>query len=198
MSSHQEDRVFSPVCLGHYTKAFPVLAGKALCGQGCYSAVFDNGDSVLKLTCDHVYRDFICSCSGSPGVPKLIKDHGFIEDEEFGIVHLLEIEKLTPLDKWDHESLVLESKAIAQAIEYRVAARELGESPEYGNKALVNAVKDVIGSQMFSRPIMWALSSICKFIEKSGHDVLFDLKNPANFMTNGKHLIISDPLIPVD
>lgn len=194
-TSEDNCRVFNPADLSLYIEKFPVLQDKTEIGQGCYSAVFDNNGTVLKLTCDTVYKDFLCAHTGTPGVPKLIKYHGeaVVENE---LVYLLEVEKLSRLDKWDHEAMMLESEALSRALNYRIAAYELAENPTLGNAAFAKAIGDVIASRMFSTPVMWALSAISKFVTNYGTDTVLDL-HPSNFMTNGKNLVISDPLIPV-
>lgn len=177
---------------------FPVLAGKQIVGRGCYSIVYECTDNtVLKLTCDPVYPDFVRLKSGVPGVPKLVNDYGSFDCHDYGQISLLEVVKLRPLDKWDNETMVLESRAVASAVDFRLAARELGEKPELGKFSHARALKDLTASRMFSASVSWALLAISDYIEKSDQDVLLDLQNPANFMTDGTNLVISDPLIPV-
>lgn len=177
---------------------FPVLAGKNIVGRGCYSIVFEcTENTVLKLTCDPVYPDFVRSKSGVPGVPKLVNDYGSFFCPEYGNISLLEVVKLRQLDRWDHETMFLESRAVASAVDFRLAARELGETPELGKASHAKALRDLTASKMFSASVSWALLAISNFIEKSDHDVVLDLQNPSNFMTDGTNLVISDPLVPV-
>ena len=71
------------------------LVGKRVKARGTYCAVFDNGDSVLKLTtCRASYymvTDGVAACSG-PNFPKLVNDYGEVADDLF----LYEVEKLKP------------------------------------------------------------------------------------------------------
>lgn len=198
-TSSSSEQVFRPADLSYFIEKFPDLAGKAIIGKGCFSYVFEGNhpDTVLKLTCDMVYRDFILSKGSKVGLPKLFKNCGTIESTEFGSVSLLEIGRLTPLDKWDHERMVLERDAVSSAIEFKVAMSEIDTGMMPCQVAHAMALRDIRRTSMFSPAVGSALTAISQFMEETEHDVLLDLRNPANYMTDGKSLIITDPLIMV-
>ena len=76
-------------------KKHEALIGKRVKARGSYCAVFDNGDSVLKLTtCRASYymvTDGVAACVG-PNFPRLVNDYGEVADDLF----LYEVEKLKP------------------------------------------------------------------------------------------------------
>ena len=55
------NKVFFIQDLSFYRSKFPVLDGKQMIGDGCFSYVFEGTkqSTVLKLTCDSVYAEFI-------------------------------------------------------------------------------------------------------------------------------------------
>ena len=74
----------------------PALQGKTRIGRGFYSVVFDNGDTVLKLTADAHHYDLLQFYADSACFPKVVTNHGHVGDQKRGEfpLYLLEIEKL--------------------------------------------------------------------------------------------------------
>lgn len=87
----------------------PALRGKQRIGRGFYSVVFDNGDTVLKLTADAHHYDLLQFYAEGPHFPKVIVNHGYVGDQKAGEfpLYLLEIEKLVKVPgKTDNSRLV--------------------------------------------------------------------------------------------
>ena len=85
------------------------LRGKQRIGRGFYSAVFDNGDTVLKLTADAHHYDLLQFYAEGPHFPKVIVNHGYVGDQKAGEfpLYLLEIEKLVKVpSKTDNSKIV--------------------------------------------------------------------------------------------
>lgn len=74
----------------------PALQGKARIGRGFYSIVFDNGDTVLKLTADAHHYDLLQFYAEGSCFPKVVNNYGCVGDQKRGNfpLYLLEIEKL--------------------------------------------------------------------------------------------------------
>lgn len=74
----------------------PALKGKTRIGRGFYSVVFDNGDTVLKLTADAHHYDLLQFYADSSCFPKVVVNHGYVGEQKRGEfpLYLLEIEKL--------------------------------------------------------------------------------------------------------
>lgn len=182
-----------------YIEKFPCLAGKQMIGQGCYSYVFesDSPNTVLKLTCDPVFAEFARLKSGQPGVVKVVQDYGSIESNQFGQVSLFELERLSHLKKWHHDSLILERDAVSKAIMFKIAMSELESGMMPCQVAHANALKEIRKAGLFSETVGSALNVIADYMEETELDVLLDLGNPDNFMTDGSRLIITDPLMLV-
>lgn len=178
---------------------FPILFGKKEIGTGCYSRAFEGTtpDTVLKLTVDQPYYDFIRLHGSGEGIPKLHKDWGTADDEVHGQLYLVEIQRLMPLKRWDHENLILERDAIIGSVGYRVAMSELIDDGLPCQTGHANALDEVRDTRMFSEPIAEALTSIGQYLRTSDHDLLLDLSNPDNFMTDGTRLYITDPFLMV-
>lgn len=183
-----------------YAQKFPCLVGKNMIGQGCFSYVFESGNpnTVLKLTCDPVFAEFARLKSGQPGVVKIVHDYGSIESNELGQVSLFELERLSHLKKWDHDRLILERDAVASAITFKIAASEIDTGMMPCQVAHAMALEEIRKSQMFSDSVGSALSAISDYMRQTELDVLLDLGNPDNYMTDGRSLIITDPLMLVN
>lgn len=190
------NKVFFIQDLAFYRSKFPILAGKQIIGDGCFSYVFKGTEksTVLKLTCDSVYAEFIRLKGGEFGIPRLMNDYGSVYTELYGEVFLFEIERLRPLSKWDHDGMILERDAISSAISYKVALSEIESGMMPCQVAHAAALDEVRMSGIFSDSASSALSAIAEYMKVTDLDVLLDLQNPDNFMTNGRHLIITDPL----
>ncbi len=74
----------------------PALRGKKQIGRGFYSIVFDNGDTVLKLTADAHHYDLLQFYAEGKSFPAVINNHGYVGEQTHGKfpLFLLEIEKL--------------------------------------------------------------------------------------------------------
>lgn len=93
----------------HVINSHPALRGKQRIGRGFYSVVFDNGDTVLKLTADAHHYDLLQFYAEGPHFPKVIVNHGYVGDQKAGEfpLYLLEIEKLVKVPgKTDNSKIV--------------------------------------------------------------------------------------------
>lgn len=74
----------------------PALRGKKQIGRGFYSIVFDNGDTVLKLTADAHHYDLLQFYAEGKSFPKVINNYGLVGEQVRGDfpLYLLEVEKL--------------------------------------------------------------------------------------------------------
>lgn len=180
-----------------YLDAFPVLADKEVIGKGEFSVVYDGTrpDTVLKLTCDAAYVQFIKQSAGRPGLPAFVRQIGTMKCRDHGSIYLIEIPRLhVVLD----ETMMLERDAVIAAITYSVAKSERFNGIVPCQECHAGALQELSMCGVFSYAIRQALAAIARFMRKTKHDVLVDLRNPDNFMTDGKSLIITDPLLMVN
>lgn len=182
-----------------YTEKFPCLVDKKIIGNGCYSYVFEGEtpNTVLKLTCDPVYAEYMRLKSGQPGVGKIVHDYGSIESNELGQVSLFAIERLSHLRKWYHDNLILERDALLNTVQFKIAMSEIDTGMMPCQVAHAMALEEIRASRMFSNSVGSALSAISDYMQQTEFDVLLDLGNPDNYMTDGRQLIITDPLMLV-
>lgn len=180
-----------------YLDAFPVLADREVIGKGEFSVVYagDSPTTVLKLTCDTAYVQFIRQNAGKPGLPATFKLLGKMQCRDHGTIYLIEIPRLSVvLD----ETMMLERDAVIAAITYSVAKSERFNGIIPCQECHAGALQELSMCGVFSYAIRQALAAIARFMRKTKHDVLVDLRNPDNFMTDGKSLIITDPLLMVN
>lgn len=80
----------------------PALRGKKRIGRGFFAAVYDNGDTILKMTCDSRAYEFHCDMGGlhvdgNIHFARVIEDHGCIGHQGDLRINLMEMEKLEKL-----------------------------------------------------------------------------------------------------
>lgn len=194
-----DSQVFHLADFVMYTQKFPCLIGKKVIGRGCYSYVFEGETpgTVLKLTCDPVYAEFVRMKSGAPGVAKVVEDFGSIESNELGRVSLFALERLSHLQKWHHDSMILERDALLSTVSFKIAMSEIDTGMMPCQVAHAMALEEVRDSRMFSDTVGSALMAISDYMKTTEQDVLLDLGNPDNYMTDGRSLVITDPLMLV-
>lgn len=177
---------------------FPMLKDKAVLGKGVFSRVYEGSkpDTCYKLTMDAVYCRFMKQYGNVPGIPRLHRFCGDIPSPVHDRLYLLEIQRLMPLRKWDHERLILERNALMHLVDYRVDVNErevrtLVDWPgRLRHAAALTECRDI---GIFSESIRSALTAIALFMTEEGDDLLLDLMNPQNYMTDGQDLYITDP-----
>lgn len=185
-----------------YLERFPVLRGKALLGKGEFSYVFEGccPDTVYKLTSDETTVNFLLlgRIKGCDGLVEFIEYHGFMDSSEHPQgVHLVELRRLQVIEPDTHRNLYYERESVMAAIRHRIieSDRFIGVIP--AQERYAGALEELALSNLFSPSISKALMWIAKFMGASTLDLLHDLCNPANYMTDGTRLIITDPLVTV-
>lgn len=192
------DQVFTLARLPNYKKVFPQLKDRKKLGRGVFSIVYEGSeDTVLKFGCDPAYYDFIKAKGGSEGLPKLVNDFGTVTDKYGEEVFLVEIEKLKPLHKWDHERLILQRDALIGMVSYKIAESEIRSGMVPAALYQADALRGVAESCMFDWSVRSGLRALADFFEHTDLDVTLDMANPENYMTNGSDLIITDPVMMI-
>ncbi|MEG0063057.1 MAG: hypothetical protein RR740_00490 [Pseudomonas sp.] len=195
--SHHFELEDAPDYLAH----FPVLVGKAQLGRGEFSIVFesDHPDTVLKLTCDAATVNFLMM--GHPhvkeGLVEVVKYHGDMPCCEHGQVFLIELKRLHRIEPDTHRDLYYERESVMAAIRHRIIQSDRLEGVVDAQQRYAGAIQELALSRLFSSNINKALVWIATFLRSSPLDLLHDLCNPDNYMTDGTRLIITDPLICV-
>jgi hypothetical protein len=185
-----------------YLARFPELRGKAQLGRGEYSVVFEGHcpNTVFKLTVDETTVNFLLGgrLKGCDGIVEFIEYHGFMESSEHPQgVHLVELRRLQEIEVDTHRNLFCERASVIAAIRHRIMESDRFEGIIPAQERHAGALQELAASNLFSRSISRALEWIANFMKSSPLDLLHDLCNPANYMTDGVRLIITDPLVTV-
>ncbi len=92
------------------TRQHKALQGLPVMARGVFSAVFDKGDTVLKLTTDPITYALLSDpvLSRDPHFPKVHKRHGIVGKQGNVFLYLLEMEKLRSISCYKRESRLLE------------------------------------------------------------------------------------------
>lgn len=185
-----------------YLAQFPVLKGKEQIGNGEFSVVFEGScpNTVLKLTADYTTVNLLLlgRVKGCDGIVEFIEYHGCIDSPEHPDgVHLIELKRLQNICPSDHRPLYWERESIIATIRHRILESDRYEGILPAQERHAGALQELALSNLFSHPISNALEWIANFMRASTLDLLHDLCNPANYMTDGHRLIITDPLVTV-
>lgn len=181
-----------------YLAHFPVLAGKAQIAQGEYSVVFEGTkpDTVLKLTCDSISASF-AKKHGSPTFCPVLECHGSMHSNDHGDVMLIELPRLRPIT-WDNDrKMFMERDMVMAAAKYLIAESETFNGIVDCQQCHASALEDLADSGIVSHSIRQGLVTLSKWLRTTMHDVMIDICNPDNYMTDGRSLIITDPINPV-
>lgn len=185
-----------------YLAQFPVLKNKAILGRGEYSVVFEGSepDTVLKLTVDETTVEFLISgrIQGCAGLVEFITYHGCMDSAEHTQgVHLVELRRLQVVEADTHQAMYWERESVIATIRHRILESDRFEGLIPAQERHAGALQELSLSNLFSESISKALSFIAAFMKTSPLDLLHDLCNPANYMTDGSSLIITDPLVTI-
>lgn len=181
-----------------YLAHFPVLKDKVVIGQGEYSVVFEGTrpDTVLKLTCDAISASFARQ-HGNPTFCPVLEFHGEMQSQDHPVITLLELPRLRELT-WDGDrSMFMERDMVMAAAKYLIADSEQFNGIVDCQQCHAGALEELADSGIVSPSIRQALIILAKWLRRTVHDVLIDICNPNNYMTDGKSLIITDPINPV-
>lgn len=185
-----------------YLERFPELRGKAQIGRGEFSIVFEGPceNTVYKLTVDETTVNLLLlgRIQGCDGMVEFIEYLGCLSSSEHPQgVHLVELKRLESIDREIHSALYYERESVMATIRHRImeSDRYIGVIPAQERHA--GALKELALSNLFSASISKALMWIANFMESSTADLMHDLCNPANYMTDGHRLIITDPLVTI-
>jgi hypothetical protein len=185
-----------------YLAQFPVLKGKKELGRGEFSVVFEGccPNTVLKLTVDTTTVTWLLGgrVKGCDGIVEFVEYHGQMKSSEHPDgVHLIELKRLQEIHPCDHRPLYYERDSIIATIRHRMLESDRFEGIIPAQERYAGAIQELALSNLFSQSISKALTWIADFMKTSQLDLLHDLCNPANYMTDGRRLIITDPLVTV-
>lgn len=173
-------------------------------GRGMFCTVFDKGDTVLKLTADHIqyhfYTDY-CAPQG-PYYPTMIRDYGIVGEQGEYVLYLVEMEKLTPFGRRD------EVADLAW-----LQRRELMRAYQRHRVRVISKFWHIINPVMFSSSLDAAVLNelaLDESIDKDMREVVGELSmfvcnyqcttdlHRANFMLRGDQLVLNDVVADVE
>ena len=180
------------------------LQGLPLIGRGMFCAVFDRGDTVLKLTADriqyHFYTDY-CAPTGDY-YPTLVQNHGPVGRQDETDLYLVEMEKLTKIG--------LRAECSDRAW---IQRRELMKAYERHRCRLVSKFWHILNPVTFSNEVssatLYEVSSD-ESLEEDIRDLCGELStfvsdyacsadfHRANFMLRGDQLVLNDVVADVE
>lgn len=180
----------------------PALQGLPILGSGTFCTVFDNGKTVLKLTCDDIqygYSTDYCAPKGRH-FPKLIKNHGVVGEQDELALYLFEVEKIQPIKRGRHAPTAAKTlQLLLEQSSFKYWETQCNMSRSGGHKSPVIRAKEIsritlekcAESKKFSPGMRDALDLLSNFVANYGASI--DMHR-ANFMLRGKTLVFNDPV----
>lgn len=107
------------------------------------------------------------------------------------------LRRLQEIDPYIFPNMYWERESVMAAIRHRILESDRFEGIIPAQERYAGALHELAMSSLFSRSISKALEWIASFMKTSPIDLIHDLCNPANYMTDGVRLIITDPLVTV-
>lgn len=177
----------------------PAVAGLKRIARGAFCAVYDKGDTVLKLTCDAkqyaLYAD-PCVPTGDY-FPTLIEDHGEVGKTHCGLsLYLVEMEKLGRIGRDAPITLKRLAKQLVDTVSnnYQNAAMPERSMWEKKRRAIFT-----IGETSRDESLPLGLRESLEELEvfMSNYDCGLDF-HMANLMRRGDQLVLNDVVADVD
>jgi hypothetical protein len=174
----------------------PLLKAKARIGRGAFCAVYDNGASVLKLTCDEYQYAFYTHADRPIGsyFPTLLADLGCVGGTREKPLYLVEMERLQPIrfkaktaaDAWNQRKNLV---AAVNGHRQHVWNKFEGRDCDVGRLIQIACLRGAAESGQVGRELGLAanrLASFCELVVCSP-----DLHR-SNFMLRGSQLVLND------
>lgn len=170
------------------------LRGKKRIARGEFSAVYDNGDTILKVTADSTHYELFVgpfAIESSKHTPVIVENHGIIGDQEDLPLYLIEVEKLVKVPAGS-DAKRLARKIINQSCE--AFSRSVTITKGDQNRASYLTFDALSKEDCYSQELRDTFREIAMFIADFEH-ANFDL-HMGNFMVRPStgDLVIVDPL----
>lgn len=162
----------------------PALTGLTRLARGAFCVVYDNGDTVLKLTCDAkqygLYAD--AYSPEGPYFPTLVKSYGDVGETYDGLtLYLVEMEKLQPVSSGSSEL-----RSLAKKLIWHIDCLNCYGSSPY--KVLNGIVKD----EAFPQDLRDAFDALETFVSNYSCGIDF---HSENLMRRGEQLVLNDVIV---
>lgn len=174
----------------------PALKGLPRLARGAFCAVYDKGDTVLKLTCDPVSYEFAAGFARPLGdhFPQLVDDFDRVGETRAGDpLYLFEVEKLQPIRRETPREVKLSAGRLCESVDvtwskYRWSARK-GENDCI---ASYRALQEVAADTTVPETMREALGELALFA--GCHDAVIDF-HQANVMLRGDMIVLNDVVV---
>lgn len=175
-----------------------------LLGKGWFCMAFDNGKTVLKLTCDSVQASYYTDRLRPEGryFPRLVKDHGVVGEQYEYNLHLIEMEKLQAFGKraacpdraWGYRKTLLDLQ-----IEYKAKLMDrhwhIKNPADYHRNLSADVLYEMSCDERLTDGLQEACGQLSMFV--SNFDAAMDFK-PSNFMLRGKTIVLNDVMADIE
>lgn len=171
----------------------PLIRGRKVIGKGCFSTVFDNGSTVLKLTIDDYSHHFLGDYRlNSVYMPR--KTHswgcvGIYKEQNFWLLEMERLHKLKP-----GEDAYNSARELEQTV---YLARKRLNFDVKNAKTLVETMLKVCDWPLEIRKDLWShLFSLADFADE--HGAMLDIHRGNWMKRDNGDMVFCDPLVNIE
>lgn len=180
------------------------LKGLPLIGRGMFCAVFDKGETVLKLTADRIQYGFYTDYTAPTGdhYPRLVENYGEVGEQHEHMLYLIEMEKLTKIGRRaDCPDLAWEQRKAIISISEEWRAKHVWKHSHVKNPIHYCRVTDlaVLNAMSKDERLDESMRTVCEELAMfvSDYDAGLDLHR-GNFMLRGETLVFNDVMSDIE
>ncbi|MFK3740915.1 hypothetical protein [Massilia sp. TN1-12] len=174
----------------------PALRGLPRLARGAFCAVYDKGDTVLKLTCDPVSYEFGAGFARPLGdhFPQLVDDFDCVGETRAGDpLYLFEVEKLQPIRRNTRREIKLAAGRLCESVDatwskHRWSVRHSSSD----SVASYRALQELAANEAFPNTVRDALSELALFAGNHGAIVDF---HQENVMLRNDTIVLNDVVV---
>lgn len=180
------------------------LQGLKMIGRGMFCAVFDKGDTVLKLTADRIQYGFYTDYTAPTGdhYPRLVQNYGDVGEQYEHTLYLVEMEKLDKIGRRaDCPDLAWEQRRAIMRIseEYRMKLlwrfNHIKNPVEYHKHLAAAVLYEMSSDERLDDAMQSVCVDLSMFVSNYGSGMDFQR---ANFMLRGETLVFNDVMSDIE
>jgi len=171
----------------------PALVGLPRLGRGAFCAVYDNGGTVLKLTCDPVSYEYAAGHLRPQGehFPCLVNDWRDIGETSGGdALYLFEVEKLQPILRGSPCEVKRDAEVLVNLVD-ATWSRHRWRTTE-GHVASYRALQELAAGDDLSERMREGLGELALFA--GDHEGVLDF-HKANLMLRDDTIVLNDVIV---
>jgi hypothetical protein len=174
----------------------PALKGLSRLARGAFCAVYDKGNTVLKLTCDPVSYEFGAGFARPLGdhFPQLVEDFDCVGETRAGDpLYLFEVEKLQPICRSTPREVKLSAGRLCQSVDVTWSKHRWSTRNAHDDcVASYRALQELAGDAEVPENMRGALGELALFA--GNHEAIIDFHRD-NIMLRTDVIVLNDVVV---